>query len=204
MGYALNFRLAPVRRELDYLRTLGASKESAKELKLFCLSSFLTGRYKKLSEDVYRQNIDLARRKLRVGAPALRADHCRLLFGVCVCHLSHSGGRLERRNSDLLAGAIAGASNNIQMMFSTFAGIADQALFLTDLLRILCGSAGDPISPRARFRAPRRFQSGFEFQNVSFAYPGNSRLILDNLSLRIEPGGADRLDWRKWPREKPR
>lgn len=40
LGYALNFRLTPVRRELDYLRTLGASKESAKELKLFGLTRF--------------------------------------------------------------------------------------------------------------------------------------------------------------------
>ncbi len=32
-----------------------------------------------------------------------------------------------------LAGAIAGASANIQLVFSTFSTIADQALFLTDL-----------------------------------------------------------------------
>ena len=67
LGYALNFRLTPVRRELDYLRTLGASKESAKELKLFGLSPFLTARYKKLSDDVYEENVQLARRKLGLG-----------------------------------------------------------------------------------------------------------------------------------------
>ena len=35
--YAMNFRQTPKRRELDYLRQLGASRESAKELKIFGL-----------------------------------------------------------------------------------------------------------------------------------------------------------------------
>ena len=45
LGYSLNIRQTPVRRQLDYLRVLGASKESAKELKLFGLSDFITGEY---------------------------------------------------------------------------------------------------------------------------------------------------------------
>jgi ATP-binding cassette subfamily B protein len=44
LGYSLNISQTPVRRQLDYLRVLGASRESAKELKLFGLSSFVTVR----------------------------------------------------------------------------------------------------------------------------------------------------------------
>jgi len=43
LGYAKNFRQTPVRRQLDYLRILGGSKEAAKELKLFGLKDFLAG-----------------------------------------------------------------------------------------------------------------------------------------------------------------
>ena len=72
LGYELNFRQTPVKRQLDYLRVLGASKESAKELKLFGLSSFLIGRYSELSDKIYAQNVDLARRRLLMGSfPAL-------------------------------------------------------------------------------------------------------------------------------------
>ncbi len=35
LGYAKNFRQTPIRRQLDYLRQLGGSREGAKELKLF-------------------------------------------------------------------------------------------------------------------------------------------------------------------------
>src|SRR5262249_45314871 len=67
LGYSLSLRQTPVRRQLDYLRTLGASKESAKELKLFGLSQFLTGRYADLSNAIYDQNVALARRRLIAG-----------------------------------------------------------------------------------------------------------------------------------------
>lgn len=68
LGYSLSFRQTPVRRQLDYLRTLGASKEAAKELKLFGLSSFLIGRYDALSTGIFRENLSLARRRLWAGS----------------------------------------------------------------------------------------------------------------------------------------
>src|SRR6476469_832947 len=64
LGYSLNIRQTPVRRQLDYLRVLGASKESAKELKLFGLGDFITGEYARLANDLYDQNVALARRGL--------------------------------------------------------------------------------------------------------------------------------------------
>ena len=61
LGYAKNFRQTPVRRQLDYLRMLGGSKEAAKELKLFGLSDFLTDRFTRLSDaDLRRERRALA------------------------------------------------------------------------------------------------------------------------------------------------
>src|SRR5215831_21321941 len=67
LGYAKNFKQTPIRRQLDYLRILGGSKEAAKELKLFGLQRFLTGRFKKLADQVYDEDIALARRKVMAG-----------------------------------------------------------------------------------------------------------------------------------------
>ncbi len=68
LGYAKNFRQTPVRRQLDYLRVLGGSKEAAKELKLFGLKDFLTARFTKLSDQIYNEDVGLARRKMIAGA----------------------------------------------------------------------------------------------------------------------------------------
>ncbi len=50
LGYAKNFRQTPIRRQLDYLRVAGGSKEAAKELKLFGLAKFFTDRFTHLSD----------------------------------------------------------------------------------------------------------------------------------------------------------
>ncbi len=68
LGYAKNFRQTPIRRQLDYLRILGGSKEAAKELKLFGLRDFLTARFKGLSTQVYEEDIALARGKAAAGS----------------------------------------------------------------------------------------------------------------------------------------
>jgi len=49
-GYSLNIQQTPARRRLDYLRLLGSSKETAKELKLFGLAPFITSEYAKLAD----------------------------------------------------------------------------------------------------------------------------------------------------------
>jgi len=67
LTYAKNFRQTPLRRQMDYLRQVGGSKEAAKELKLFNLSGYLTNRFAALSQQVYEENVALNRRRLFWG-----------------------------------------------------------------------------------------------------------------------------------------
>ena len=94
LGYSLNIRQTPVRRQLDYLRVLGASKETAKELKLFGLAPFITGQYARLSDELYEQNVALARRRLVAGALLSARQHGQLLRRLRVRDLPHRQRRL--------------------------------------------------------------------------------------------------------------
>jgi len=67
-GYALAHGLTPLRRELDYLRVLASSEESAKEVKLFGIAGYLRGRYETLTDEVIRKNRNLSRRRLWWGS----------------------------------------------------------------------------------------------------------------------------------------
>ena len=193
LGYSLNIRQTPVRRQLDYLRVLGASKESAKELKLFGLSSFITGEYAQLSNNLYDQNVALAKRRLWVGT-LLSLVSTSGYYGAYAWIVYRTvSGDLSWGTLQFLAGAVAGASSNIQSIFSTFSSIADQSLFLTDLVEFF------HVKPKLRSKpdaipAPRPIRDGIVFEKVSFSYPGSSRLVLDNLDLRIDPGRANRAD----------
>jgi len=79
------------------------------------------------------------------------------------------------------------ASANIQQIFSTLSSIADQALFLTDLLAFFEMQPTIRSKPKA-LPAPRPIVRGFEFRNVSFRYPGTSRLVLNGLNVSLRAG----------------
>ena len=186
LGYSLNIRQTPVRRQLDYLRVLGASKESAKELKLFGLSHFFTSEYARLSNDIYDENVHLARRRLWAGSLLSLISSSGYYAAFAYVVYRTVNGELTLGSLQFLAGAIAGASANLQSIFSTFSSIADQSLFLTDLVAFF------RVEPRVSTRpnalpAPRPMREGFEFRGVSFCYPGTTRRVLDNLDFRIEP-----------------
>ncbi|QNI36667.1 ABC transporter ATP-binding protein [Edaphobacter albus] len=187
LGYAKNFRQTPAKRQMEYLRQVAGSREGAKEVKLFGLHRFFTDRFKTLANQIYREDVALARKKLFIGG----------LLGV-VGTLGYYGAyvyviwRTLGRHYDIgqfyfLTTAIQQASSNLQQVFSTASGIADQALFLTDLLAFFEMKPIVDANPNGR-HIPERIQQGFEFRDVSFAYPGTSRRILKNFNMKLRPG----------------
>ncbi len=104
LGYAKNFRQTPIRRELDYLRVLGGSREAAKELKLFGLKDFLIGRFTRLSDQIYVENVDLARRRLIAGSLLIDNRHRRLLLSLCVRDLADRGRGAEHWHAHISDG----------------------------------------------------------------------------------------------------
>ena len=187
LGYAKNFRQTPIRRELDYLRVLGGSREAAKELKLFGLKDFLIARFTRLSDRIYRENVDLARRRLIAGSLLSMIGTVGYYSAYVYVIWRTVTGALTIGELTFLTGAIVQASSNIQQIFSTLSSIADQALFLTDLLAFFEMQPTIRSKPHA-LPAPRPIVRGFEFRNVSFRYPGTSRLVLDGLDLHLHAG----------------
>ena len=187
LGYAKNFRQTPIKRQLDYLRQAGATKEAAKELKLFNLAGFFTQRFAKLSDIIYEQDIALARKRLGVGSilsvvstAGYYAAYAYVIWRTLV-------GKWGIGTFYFLNTAIVNASSNIQQVLSTLSGIADQALFLTDLLAFFDMKPTIQSKPNA-LPAPRPIGRGFEFRDVSFVYPGTDRLVLNRLNFRLGPG----------------
>jgi len=187
LGYAKNFRQTPIRRELDYLRVLGGSREAAKELKLFGLKDFLLARFTRLSDQIYGENVDLARRRLIAGSFLSMIGTAGYYSAYVYVIWRTVTGSLTIGELTFLTGAIVQASSNIQLIFSTLSSIADQALFLTDLLAFFEMQPTIRSKPHA-LPAPRPIVRGFEFRNVSFRYPGNSRMVVDHLDLQLRAG----------------
>ncbi len=187
LGYAKNFRQTPAKRQMDYLRQVAGSREGAKEVKLFGLSKFFTARFQELAGQIYREDVALSRAKLIVGG-LLGIIGTLGYYGAYVyviwrtLHGAYDIGRFT-----LLTTSIQQASSNLQMVFSTASGIADQALFLTDLIAFFDMKPTVDQNPNGA-PAPRPIERGFEFRNVSFTYPGTNRTVLRDFNFVLRPG----------------
>jgi len=187
LNYAKNFRQTPIKRQLDYLRQVGGSKEAAKELKLFGLSRFFTDRFTTLSNQILDENLALSRRRLIAGSFLSILSTAGYYASYAWVIWQTVQGKLRYDDMIFLTSNILNASSNISQIFSTLSSIADQALFLTDLIAFYEMKPSVVSKPNA-LPAPRPIKEGFEFRNVSFRYPGSDRIILKNLNFRLEPG----------------
>ncbi|SES97071.1 ABC transporter ATP-binding protein [Stigmatella erecta] len=185
--YAMNFRHTPKRRELEYLRQLGASKESAKELKLFGLSPFLMQRYETLSGKIIEDVLGLWKRAFpRLSLLAMLGTLGYYgAYAFVVYQTAH--GELSVGQLTFLIGAIAGANRTFQDLFVSAVGIIDQSLYISDMLAFFAMRPAIRSGQQA-LQVPRPIRQGFEFREVSFAYPGRTVPVLQSTSFRLAPG----------------
>lgn len=187
LGYAKNFMQTPMRRKMDYLRDVGGSKEAAKELKLFGLRDFLVSNFRGMANAIFDQNVDLSRRRFFVGVLLSMLATAGYYSAYALALWGTFRREFTIAQLAVLINAILQVSANLQQIFVNASGVADQALFLTDLLGFFAMEPTVRSKPNA-LRIPRSIQRGVEFRNVSFAYPGTTRLVLKDFNFCLHPG----------------
>lgn len=186
-SYSLTRSWTPERRELDYLRYIGASNETAKEIKIFGLEGFIAERFKRISDKYYVANRHLAVRRAAWGAffSALgtASYYAAYVFVVGQTVL----GYLTIGMLTFLAGAFSRMQGLLQGIVSRFSRIAEMALYLQDLFDFLELKPLSHAHTGTR-KVPRPIQVGFRFENVGFKYPDSEAWALRNLTFDLPPG----------------
>lgn len=186
-GYALAHQLTPLRRELDYIRLLGSSRDHAKEIKIFALANPLRDRYQSISRQVIDTNRALARRRMWWGVVMAAGGSAGYYGGYIYLVVEALNGKISLGTLAFLAGAIAGANGEMRALFALFSNISEQSLFLTDLIHFLKEKPRLADRPGA-LPPPRPMRDAIEFRDVVFSYSGSDRRILDKLNFRIGVG----------------
>jgi ATP-binding cassette, subfamily B, bacterial len=187
LGYSLLFRWTPERRLLDYLRYMGASDESAKEVKLFGLSDFLVGRYAKLSDEFYEQNKSLAVRRNVVSTALVTLGTLGYYAAYAVIIYLTVLGRYTIGALTFLAGSFRQSRDLIQRILLSFSSIYEQSLYLGDLFTFF-DVQPRVVSKSGAITVPAPIRRGFEFLDVGFRYPGSDRWAVRHLSFTLVPG----------------
>ncbi len=206
--YSLTRSWTPERRELDYVRYLGSSAETAKEVKVFGLENYLANRFKTLSDAYFLANKKIAIRRAGWGF-MLSALGTLAYYGAFIFVLIQTVGALITIGTmTFLSGAFQRMHGMLQTIMSRFSGIAENALYLQDLFdffaiepTILANESGKII--------PQPILRGITFENVGFKYPDNDFWAIRNLSFSLKPGeklalvgenGAGKPHWLSfWP-----
>jgi ATP-binding cassette subfamily B protein len=187
LNYSLLFRNTPEKRELDYLRYLGASNQSAKEVKIFGLGRHLSERSRALFERFYAENKQLAIHRAWHGALLNLVPTGAYYVAYALIVLRALSGALSLGSLTLMVGAFSRARSIMDGLVSGLVGISEQALFIKDLFDFFETSPAIRSKPDALL-APRPIRTGFVFENVSFAYPGAKAESLSDVSFSLDAG----------------
>ena len=186
LGYSLLFQWTPERRLLDYLRYMGASDESAKEVKLFGLSGFLVDRYAKLSDKFYQENKSLAVRRNIVSTLLVTLGTIGYYGAYGVIIYRTVLGAFSIGTLTFLAGSFRQSRDLIQRVLLALSQVYEQSLYLSDLFTFFDVQPTVVTKPGAR-AVPRPIKTGFHFENVGFRYPGSERWAVRHLTFTFEP-----------------
>ena len=160
---------------------------TAKEIKLFGLTAFISERFESLAHKYY-----LANRKLTIsrsiwgaifnllGIIAYYGAYVLIIFRVV-------GGLLTVGELTFLSGSFNRLRSRLQGMFFRFSKISESALYLKDYFDFLDIEI-DSIPDLEIQKIPAVIHAGFVFENVSFRYPGTKDYVLQNLNFELRAG----------------
>lgn len=192
-SYSLSRNWTPERRELDYLRYVGAADDTAKEVKIFGLSGFLIDRFRTLSWTYYVKNRALAISRAGWGT-VLTALGTAGYYAAYVWIIGRAvAGQISLGDLTFLAGAFRQVRGSLESILLQFSGLTQEALYLQDLFDYFAiqpkiHSPNDPAAG-APLRVPQPIREGFVFENVGFQYANApERWAIRNLSFTLRPG----------------
>lgn len=185
--YALNRQQTMERRELDYIRYMGASDETAREVKLFALSDFLVGRFRELSQKFYRDGKDLSIRRSGWGTVFAFIGSAGYYAAYVVIIWRTVNGQLSIGDLTFMAGSFRQLRSLLEGILSRFTSVSQGAIYLRDLFEFF------EIQPRILVPAdpkpfPLHIKEGFVFANVGFKYADSERWAIRHLSFTLKPG----------------
>jgi ATP-binding cassette subfamily B protein len=186
-AYSLMFRWTPQRRQLDYVRYVGASDKTAKEVQLFGLAPWLISRYRALSDKFYGEHRALAVKKAFVSSGLSLIGTLGYYGAYVVVLLRAISGALSLGTLTFLAASFRQSRDLIQGLLMSASGIYEQSLYVNDLFSFFDMRPTIHTSSGAR-PVPRPIRDGFVFEDVGFQYPGSERWAVRHLNFELRPG----------------
>lgn len=186
-SYSLQRGWTPQRRELDYYRFIGASDETAKEVKLFGLSDFIVDRFRNLSDRYFKENKKLSIERASWGSLLVAIGTLGYFGAYTLIIVETIKGIVTIGSLTFLAGSFRQLKSLLEGILGRFTSISQGALYLNDLFEFY-QIEPQIISPTQPKPFPNPIKEGFRFENVGFKYPNSDKWANRNLNFALKVG----------------
>ena len=187
LAYFMSRWRTPERRELEYIRYVGATPETAKEIKLFGLGDFLIARFKQLAQTIFLENRTLSTQRAAWGAlfSAISTLTYYGAYGFIVWRTIT--GDFTIGDLAFLSGSFLRLNGLFQKILLGFTQIAGQSMYLDDLFSFfeIVPTILSPANPKP---FPQPIRHGISFENVGFRYPDTEGWAIRHLSFTLTAG----------------
>lgn len=171
-------------REQHYLENLLAREDFVTEVKLYQLGEMLLGRYRNLFDQLYGEDRDLTLRRglwgYLLGLVSTGAFYLAYAWIVLETVL----GKISLGDMTMYLTVFRQGQSTFSNALTSIGGMYEDNLYLSNLYDFL-----EEEVPKSWGKATIGLdsQDGIRFENVSFTYPGSSKLALRNISLHLKP-----------------
>ncbi|HEX7902625.1 MAG TPA: ABC transporter ATP-binding protein [Chitinophagaceae bacterium] len=185
--YKYFYKETPEERERQYLGDLLVQPRNTKEVRAYVLADYLLGRYRKLSDDLFKQREKMFR--LGSSMSLLTGFITGTILALAYVFVALKGikGTINPGAVVLVIGAFTSVSGTLGQISSTFVAVDQHTTFLDDYFSFLTVGSLVPVpeKPVAITTTPIE---GIEFDAVSFTYPGGTDPAVHGLNLHIKKG----------------
>ncbi|HKP31167.1 MAG TPA: ABC transporter ATP-binding protein [Chitinophagaceae bacterium] len=183
-SYSLNRRQTPERRELDYVRFLGASDDTAKEIRIFNLSNFIISRFRELSTKFYYANRALIIRRSVWGSIFATLGSIGYYSAYVYIIYQAVNNKITIGDLTFLAGSFRQLKGLMEGVLNRFTSVSQSAVYLTDFFDFfeIRSRIVVPENPRP---FPNPIQQGFTFENVGYKYVNSENWANRNLNFTL-------------------
>ncbi|HMI60236.1 MAG TPA: ABC transporter ATP-binding protein [Puia sp.] len=185
--YKYYYKETPEERERQYIGDMFVQSRTIKEIRAFVLGDYLLGRYRKLSEDLFRQRelIFASSKRIYMFSGIVAGT----ILGLAYVFVALRGisGAISPGGVVLVIGAFTAVSGTLGQITSTFVAVDQHTAFLEDYFSFLSIGPLVPVPSRPRSIPPGKID-GIDFDEVGFSYPGGSGVAVEDLNLHIRSG----------------
>ena len=185
--YALSRRQTPERRELDYLRYLGASDETAKEVKIFDLSAFIIGKFEALANKFYQSNRRISVNRSLWGTGFTLLGSLGYYGAYVYIILETISGKISIGQLTFLAGSFRQLRALMESILTRFSAVSQGAIYLSDFFDFFDIQPGIK-TVKNPLPFPDPIKTGFEFRDVGFRYLHAETWASRHLNFTLQAG----------------